>query len=138
VGWQSARGNVGERSLESKTIPKQIHPKIMVTLLVVGGSMLLLYGLIVLFEWAIQRWLPPGAIAPHAVTTDNGVVVDGIAYGMTGIALEGPVPGSVVAAFEAEVPIEAAAVGEAIAPVLESAQAVISHGAEAIAHAIGG
>lgn len=136
MGWLSAHANILGESLESKAIPKQIHPKIMVTLLVIGGSLLLLYGLIVGFEWASQRWLPSSALGQNPIATDNGPIVDNLAYGMTGIAVDTTATG-VGSTIATEIATETAAIGEAIAPMVESSEHFLTHGAEAIGHAVG-
>jgi hypothetical protein len=108
----------------------------MVTILLVTASMALLYGLIRLSEAAFARWLPNSALNQNPIATDNGPILDNLAYGMTGMAVDTTATG-VGEAITTEIAGETAAIGEAIAPVLESAQGVINHGAEAIGHIIG-
>jgi hypothetical protein len=108
----------------------------MVTILVVVLSMALLYGLIRLSETVFQRWFPNSALGQKPIASDNGPILDNLAYGISGIAIDTTATG-VGEAIATEVAGESAAIGEAIAPVLESAQGVISHGAEAIGHAVG-
>jgi hypothetical protein len=108
----------------------------MVTLLVVGGSMLLLYGLIQLSEIVLPQWLPNSARAQTPIAADNAPVLDNLAYGMTGMAVDTTSTG-VGATIATEIAGETAAMGEAIAPMVESSEHFLSHGAAAIGHAVG-
>jgi hypothetical protein len=108
----------------------------MVTILVVVVSMALLYGLLRLSEAAFQRWLPNATLGQTPIAPDNGPMLDNLAYGMTGMAVDTTGTG-VSGAIATEVAGESAAMGEAIAPILESAQGIMGHGAEAIGHMIG-
>ncbi len=109
----------------------------MVTLLVVGGSMLLLYGLIRLVEAVFQWWLPDSALGQTPIAVDkNGPILDNLAYGVSGMAGDFTSAG-VGGAIGTEIAGETVAIGETIAPVLESSQHFLTHGAEAIGHAVG-
>jgi hypothetical protein len=110
----------------------------MVTILVFVGSMALLYGLIWLSEAAFARWRPDSVLAQNPIATDGGPMMDNLAYGITGMGIPGEVDGtSVVEAMATEMAGETAAIGEAIAPIIESSQHFLTHGAEAIGHAVG-
>jgi hypothetical protein len=108
----------------------------MVTILLIVASMALLYGLIQLSETAFQRWLPNSGLGRNPTVTNNEAILDGLAYGMTGIAIDTTATG-VGEAIATEVAGESAAIGEAIAPIVESSQHFLEHGAEAIGHAVG-
>jgi hypothetical protein len=108
----------------------------MVTILLIVASLALLYGLIQLSETALQRWLANSALGQTPIATDNGPMIDNLAYGMTG--MPGEVVGTGVGeAIATEMAGETAAIGEAIAPMIESSQHFLAHGAEAIGHAVG-
>jgi hypothetical protein len=108
----------------------------MVTILVVVVSMALLYGLIRLSEAGFQRWFPNSVLGQTPIATANGLILDNLAYGMTGIGFDTNEAG-VGEAIATEIAGETAAIGEAIAPIIESSQHVLHHGAEAIGHAVG-
>jgi hypothetical protein len=108
----------------------------MVTILVIVAAMALLYGLIQLSETALQRWLPNSGNGQTPIATDNAPILDGVAYGMTGMAVDTTATG-VGGAIATEVAGESAAIGEAIAPMVESSQHFLEHGAAAIGHAVG-
>jgi hypothetical protein len=110
----------------------------MVTILLFVAASALLYGLIQLSEVAFQRWLPNSALGQNPIATDNGSIVDNLAYGMTGLAVDTTGTGiGIGSAIATEMAGETAAIGEAIAPIVESSQHFIAHGAEAIGHAMG-
>jgi hypothetical protein len=108
----------------------------MVTILVFVVSMALLYGLIWLSEAAFARWRPDSVLAKNPIATDNGPIMDNLAYGVTGMAIDTTGTG-VGEAMATEMAGETAAIGEAIAPIIESSQHFLTHGAEAIGHAVG-
>jgi hypothetical protein len=108
----------------------------MVTILLIVASMALLYGLIQLSETAFQRWLPNSGLGQTPTVTNNEAILDGLAYGMTGIAVDTTATG-IGGTIATEMAGESAAIGEAIAPMVESSQNVLAHGAEAISHAVG-
>ncbi len=107
----------------------------MVTILVVVAALALLYGLLQLSETVMQRWRPNSAIGQNSIATDLPVV-DALAYGVTGMPVD-TVGTGISEAIATEVAGESAAIGEAIAPVIEASQHFLTHGAEAIGHAMG-
>jgi hypothetical protein len=103
----------------------------MLSILVVVLTLGLLYGLISVMEWAMQRWLPLAPIATPDVIATNAIV--------GAIEIDFAVSGSGIgSAIAAEMPVEIAAIGETVGPMVEASQEFIGHGASAIGDMLSG
>jgi hypothetical protein len=101
------------------------------SILVVTLTLGLLYGFIVVIDWAMQRWFSSTPTWSSDVVAANAIVgAMEIDFAVSGTGI-----GSAIAA---EMPVEIAAIGETVGPMVEASQEFIGHGASAIGDMLSG